>query len=125
MADQKLTEAEIMKAAECCKNKDCVACHLSSNRYESKCKTILFEAVIDFMNVKNKIITEAKMTEAEIMKALEICTTKGASCKNCPAFVKVDRSRCKEVFKGAIDLINHKNEVIKSFTEDRIILRRN
>lgn len=50
-----------------------------------------------------------ELTEAEITMALTICTTKGASCKDCPAFVKVDRSNCKKVFLGAIDLINRKN----------------
>ena len=46
------------------------------------------------------------MTDNEIIKAVECCTTNGASCKDCPAFVKVDRSNCKKFFKGAIDLIN-------------------
>ena len=67
-------------------------------------------------------MSDHKLTEAEIMKALEICTTKGASCKNCPAFVKVDRSRCKEVFKGAIDLINRKNAEIENKKRDCEIL---
>jgi Skp family chaperone for outer membrane proteins len=47
-----------------------------------------------------------KLTDAEIVKALECCTTNGASCKDCPAFVKVDRSNCKKYFRGALDLIN-------------------
>ena len=46
------------------------------------------------------------MTDNEIKKALECCTTNGASCKDCPAFVKVDRSNCKKYFRGALDLIN-------------------
>lgn len=46
------------------------------------------------------------MTNTEIIKALECCTTKGAKCSNCPAFNKVDRSDCKKYFRGAIDLIN-------------------
>jgi predicted transcriptional regulator len=46
------------------------------------------------------------LTNAEIKKALECCTTNGASCKDCPAFVKVDRSNCKKYFRGALDLIN-------------------
>ena len=46
------------------------------------------------------------MTDNEIIKALECCTTKGASCRNCPAFEKVDRSNCKQFFVGALDLIN-------------------
>ena len=47
-----------------------------------------------------------KLTDSEIVKALECCTTNGASCKDCPAFVKVDRSNCKKYFRGALDLIN-------------------
>lgn len=49
------------------------------------------------------------MTESEIMDALKICITKGASCSNCPAFVKVDKSRCKEVLAGALEILNRKN----------------
>ena len=41
----------------------------------------------------------------EIIKALECCTEAGASCKDCPAFTKVDRSNCKKFFKGALDLL--------------------
>jgi FtsZ-binding cell division protein ZapB len=46
------------------------------------------------------------MGDNDIKKALERCTTNGASCKDCPAFVKVDRSNCKKYFRGALDLIN-------------------
>lgn len=52
------------------------------------------------------------MTDSEIIKALECCTTKGKSCKNCPAYVKVDRSNCKEAFRGALDLINRQKAEI-------------
>lgn len=45
------------------------------------------------------------MTDKEIIKALECCTTKGAKCSDCPAFKKVDRSDCKKYFRGALDLI--------------------
>lgn len=51
-------------------------------------------------------MTDKILTDNEIVKALECCTTNGASCKNCPAFVKVDRSNCKKYFRGALDLIN-------------------
>lgn len=53
------------------------------------------------------------MTDTEIIKALECCTTKGAKCSDCPAFKKVDRSDCKKYFRGAIDLINSQ----KAYTE--------
>lgn len=46
------------------------------------------------------------MTDAEIIKALECCTNKGAKCSDCPAFKKVDRSDCKKYFSGALDIIN-------------------
>lgn len=50
------------------------------------------------------------MTDNDIVKALECCTTNVASCKDCPAFVKVDRSNCKKYFRGALDLINRLQE---------------
>lgn len=53
------------------------------------------------------------MTDAEIIKALECCTNKGAKCSDCPAFKKVDRSDCKKYFRGAIDLINRQQEEIE------------
>ena len=59
------------------------------------------------------------MTDNEIIKALECCTTKGASCKDCPAFMKVDRSNCKKFFKGAIDLINRQKDKIE-FLEEKL-----
>lgn len=52
------------------------------------------------------------MTDNEIIKALECCTTKGAKCSDCPAFKKVDRSDCKKYFRGAIDIINRQQEEI-------------
>ena len=54
----------------------------------------------------NSPILTNSLTDAEIIKALTICSTKGASGKDCPAFVKVDRSNCKKVLLGAIDIIN-------------------
>ena len=53
------------------------------------------------------------MTDNEIIKALECCTTNGASCKDCPAFAKVDRSNCKKYFRGALDLINRQKAEIE------------
>lgn len=60
------------------------------------------------------------MTDAEIIKALECCSTYGMSCKHCPAFVKVDRSKCREVLMGAKNLINRlkaENEKYKTTFE--------
>jgi hypothetical protein len=53
------------------------------------------------------------MTDNEIIKALECCTTKGASCRNCPAFEKVDRSNCKQFFVGALSLINRQKAEVE------------
>ena len=53
------------------------------------------------------------MTDTEIIKALECCTTKGAKCSDCPAFKKVDRSDCKKYFRGAIDLINRQQKEVE------------
>lgn len=46
------------------------------------------------------------MDDKEIIKALEICSTYKGKCTDCPAFVKVDRSNCKQVLLGVLDLIN-------------------
>ena len=54
------------------------------------------------------------MTDNEIIKALECCTTKGAKCSDCPAFKKVDRSDCKKYFRGALDLINRQQAEIEN-----------
>ena len=53
------------------------------------------------------------MTDKDIIKALECCTTNGASCKDCPAFVKVERSNCKKYFRGALALINRQQAEIE------------
>ena len=53
------------------------------------------------------------MTDNEIIKVLECCTTNGACCKDCPAFVKVDRSNCKKYFRRALDLINRQKAEIE------------
>ena len=53
------------------------------------------------------------MTDNEIIRVLECCTTNGVSCKDCPAFVKVDRSNCKKYFRGALDLINRQKAEIE------------
>ena len=53
------------------------------------------------------------MTDAEIIKALECCTNKGAKSSDCPAFKKVDRSDCKKYFKGAIDLTKRQQAEIE------------
>ena len=63
------------------------------------------------------------MTDNEIIKALECCTTNGASCKDCPAFVKVDRSNCKKYFRGALDLINRQKAEIEDWKQKNKALR--
>lgn len=49
---------------------------------------------------------DKKLTDGEIVKALECCCTYKGKCTDCPAFVKVDRSNCKQVLLGAIEIIN-------------------
>ena len=49
------------------------------------------------------------MKEKDIIKALEICGTYKGKCTDCPAFVKVDRSNCKNVLLGAVEIINRQN----------------
>ena len=63
------------------------------------------------------------MKDNEIIKALECCVTTGASCKDCPAFTKVDRSNCKKFFKGAIDLIKRKDAEIDILIRKKETLR--
>ena len=73
---------------------------------------------------------EQKMTDDEIIKALEICSTTGGKCTDCPAFVKVDRSNCKKAFKGAVAIINRqkeeltKNEKIIKAANDLIVTQK-
>ena len=65
------------------------------------------------------------MTDKEIIKALECCTTKGAKCSDCPAFKKVDRSDCKKYFRGAIDIINRQQAEIERLRNENEILSKN
>ena len=58
-----------------------------------------------------------KLTDNEIIKALKICSTIGASCKDCPAFVKDNRSNCKDVLIGALDIIDRLQVQNKDLTE--------
>lgn len=53
------------------------------------------------------------MTDNEIVKALECCSTYSGSCEKCPAFVKVDRSNCNKVLVGALDIINRQKAEIE------------
>ena len=62
------------------------------------------------------------MTDNEIMKALECCSTYKGKCTDCPAFVKVDRSNCKQVLLGAIKIINHlqaENERLNNLCQEQ------
>lgn len=63
------------------------------------------------------------MTDTEIIKALECCTTKGAKCSDCPAFKKVDHSDCKKYFRGAIDLINRQQAEIERLNVELVGMR--
>jgi hypothetical protein len=59
---------------------------------------------------------DKKLTDTEIKKALKICGTYKGKCTDCPAFIKVDRSNCKKVLLGALDIINRlqaENERLK------------
>lgn len=59
------------------------------------------------------------MTDNEIIKALKCCTRKDAKCTDCPAFVSVDYSKCREALMGALDLINRQKAEIMD--KDRYI----
>ena len=52
---------------------------------------------------------DKKLTDSEIVKALEICGTYKGRCTDCPAFIEVDRSNCKKVLLGAVEIINRQN----------------
>ena len=63
------------------------------------------------------------MTDNEIKKALECCSTYKGKCTDCPAFAKVDRSNCKKVLLGAIEIINRlqsENERLSKITRPLI-----
>ena len=53
------------------------------------------------------------MTDNEIIKALECCTTYGVSCTNCPAFVSTEKSKCRQALKGAVEIINRQRAEIE------------
>ena len=53
------------------------------------------------------------MTDNEIIKALECCSTYGVSCTNCPAYVSSEKSTCREVLKGAVEIINRQKAEIE------------
>ena len=58
--------------------------------------------------------SHSSLADEDIIKALECCTTKGKSCKDCPAFEGVDRSDCKKFFLGAFDLIARQKAEIEA-----------
>ena len=101
------------------------------------CKDCIHYAVCKFMDgeICNHFIDKSqttelsiKVTDNEIVKALECCTTKGAKCSDCPAFKKVDRSDCKKYFRGAIDLINRQqaeNEILNNNISAMVVTLRN
>ena len=63
-------------------------------------------------------MTEKKLTESEIMKALECCSKPvGEDCNECP----LKSSDCLKVNieELALDLINRKNEEIERVTKER------
>ena len=65
------------------------------------------------------------MTDKEIIKALECCCTYKGKCTDCPAFVKVDRSNCKQVLLGAIEIITRQqaeNETLKALNGRLVVL---
>lgn len=63
------------------------------------------------------------LKDNETIKALEICATYGAKCTDCPAFVKVDRSNCKNVLVGALDIINRQKTEIDILIRKKETLR--
>ena len=69
-----------------------------------------------------------KLTDKEIVKALECCSTYKGKCTDCPAFVKVDRSNCKQVLLGAIEIINRlqeENETLRDVVKQNYLIRNN
>ena len=58
-------------------------------------------------------MSDKKLTDNEIIKALECCCTYKGKCIDCPAFVKVDRSNCKQVLLGAIEIITRQQAEIE------------
>ena len=71
-------------------------------------KTIVQNAKTECQKGVTKM-PDKKLTDKEIVKALEICGTYKGKCTDCPAFVKVDRSNCKNVLLGAVEIINRQN----------------
>lgn len=55
-----------------------------------------------------------KMTEDQVKKALEICSTEGTSCEDCPCFVSHKLSKCRQALKDALEIINNKDAEIEA-----------
>ena len=60
-----------------------------------------------------------KLTDAEIVKALECCIKPTSDCDNCPAHNVVDDENCFDVVKqGALNLINRQKAEIERLNKE-------
>lgn len=62
------------------------------------------------------------MTEAEMLKALELCSISGISCESCPAFTDDEGVKCRETYKTAFDLIKRLKKELKKMDESNAVL---
>lgn len=58
-----MTDAEIIKALEACKNETCLRCPLSKEMKSAECLTVLSTNVLDLINSKNEYIKKCDNLE--------------------------------------------------------------
>ena len=60
MKDNKMSDAEIIKALECCKNLNCYECPKQGNIFAEECDVELCEEAVDLINRKDAEIERLK-----------------------------------------------------------------
>jgi hypothetical protein len=51
----------LINAAKCCKNNDCVNCPFNTKVYNNECKSILFDGLIETVEALSEMNYEAKL----------------------------------------------------------------
>ena len=90
MTDNKLTDEQIIKGVECCKEKNCTTCPCYDDDIE--CGEMLIGYTIDLINRKNAEI-ERLTKENEIMK-----TNCNSMCMSMPNIAKAERTKARKEF---------------------------
>lgn len=100
---------------EFCTNGDspCVADYCPVVEYPELCK---HREVAEDINVRSKT-EEKKLTDDEIVKALECCTASPVGCDECP-LIEGDEAHCSWILDVALVLIHRQKAKIKRLTRE-------